>query len=155
MAKTCNFEGKSGINLKFKFSFKQRLNPEDTCTCCFLLGPPSILKWTDVRIQESHSGQKWTLITLPHRSLHPHCTYTIKDYHLLWVWFPPKAWRGCVLDTTLYQAWGISFTGLTLPHLCACLKTGTWFPMPYVMGFFFFFFCFNGLRLEVKVKYIN
>ena len=44
--------------------------------------------------------------------------------------------RSCVyLQCTLY----FYTTGLTPPHLCACLKPGAGFPMPYVVVLFFVF----------------
>ena len=47
---------------------------------------------------------------------------------------------------------GITLTGLTLPHFCACPKPGSGFPRPYVM---FFFIVLNGLRSEVIVRFVD
>jgi hypothetical protein len=46
---------------------------------------------------------------------------------------------------------GISLTGLTLPHFCACPKPGPGFPTSYVVVFF----VFSKLRCPVIVRFVD
>ena len=54
-------------------------------------------------------------------------------------------------EIQLSEGIGLSLTGLILPHLCACPKPGSGFPMPYVLGVF----VSKELKWEVVVDFVD